>query len=255
MGLSGVYYVLDRDNTLFLAYDTEVAAFVDDRSRVDSPIRERGRWQRPTEITGNFVGVNLTYDGWLVTTTDTGWIVCIRRDFGDHRAIRIRGAEMAEDYNRMRFEERGNHGFGWVRTSVCVDDDGGIYVSSLDHTHKVVWRDETLSIDEADGAWSAAYSNGAGLGSGTTPSLMGFGDEDRFVVIGDGDDVVNITLLWRDEIPEDWQGLPGAPSRRIAGMGRANMGDPTRAAVQTEQSITVCGYGAMTVDNEPASIP
>ena len=33
------------------------------------------------------------------------------------------------------------------------------------------------------------------------------------------------------------------------------MGDPNRQAIQTEQSITVSGYGAMTVNNEPASIP
>lgn len=255
MGLSGVYYVMDVDNTLFLAYEAEVVAFDDDRNDVCSPIGERGRWTKPAEITGNFVGVNLTYDGWLVTTTDTGWIVCLRRDFREHRAIRISGAEQAEAYNQMRFEERGNKGFGWVRTSVCVDDEGGIYVSSLEHTHKVIWRNTELSIDEADGAWTARYRNGAGLGSGTTPCLMGFGDEDRFVVIGDGDEVVNITLLWRDEIPAGWQQLPGAPSRRIAGMGRADMGDSARTDVQTEQSITVCGYGAMTVDNEPASMP
>jgi len=139
---------------------------------------------------------------------------------------------------------------------MCTGDDGGIYTSSVDHTHKVIWTGERLSLDEADGAWSAEHRNGTGFGSGTTPSLMGFGpDEDRFVVIGDGDDVVNITLLWRDEIPDDWEQLPGAPSRRIAGMGPANMGDPDLLAIQTEQSITVSGYGAMTVNNEPASIP
>ena len=33
------------------------------------------------------------------------------------------------------------------------------------------------------------------------------------------------------------------------------MGDPAVKAIQTEQSITVAGYGAMTVNNEPRSIP
>jgi hypothetical protein len=85
---------------------------------------------------------------------------------------------------------------------------------------------------------------------------MGFGpDEDRFVVIGDGDEVVNITLFWRDDIPDDWEQLPNAPSRRIAGIGPANMGNPDLPAIQTEQSITVSGYGAMTVNNEPATTP
>jgi len=253
-GLSGVYFAMDLDNTLFLAYEREVAAFSDDRDDPRSPIRESARWAAPPEITGSFVGVNMTYDGWLVTTTDTGWIVCLRRDLSDHRAIQIRGAEVAEEFNARRLAE-GRNGYGWVRTSVCVDDDGGIYVSSVDHSHKVIWRDEALSIDEADGAWTAQYRNGAGFGSGTTPSLMGFGDEDRFLVIGDGDAVVNITLLWRDEIPDDWETLPGAPSRRIAGIGRADMGDRSALDIQTEQSITVCGYGAMTVNNEPADVP
>ena len=80
-------------------------------------------------------------------------------------------------------------------------------------------------------------------------------DNDRFVVIGDGDQVVNITLFWRDTIPRDWECLPKAPSRRIAGLGAANMGDLSRTSIQTEQSITVAGYGAMAVNNEPAFIP
>jgi hypothetical protein len=33
------------------------------------------------------------------------------------------------------------------------------------------------------------------------------------------------------------------------------MGDPTRTAIQSEQSVVVSGYGALVVNNEPASIP
>jgi len=33
------------------------------------------------------------------------------------------------------------------------------------------------------------------------------------------------------------------------------MGNPDLPAIQTEQSITVSGYGAMTVNNEPSSLP
>jgi hypothetical protein len=198
----------------------------------------------------------MTFDGRLVVTTDEGWVVALTRDFSTHEAIRLPGAaEEARPFNE-RMQAEGRPGYSWVRTSCCVDEDGGIYVSSVDHTHRVVWTGDRLSLDAADGAWSARYRNGAGFGSGTTPSLMGFGaDADRFVVLGDGDDVVNITLMWRDEIPDDWQQLDDAPSRRIAGLGPANMGDPDLPAIQTEQSITVSGYGAMTVNNEPASIP
>jgi hypothetical protein len=199
----------------------------------------------------------MTPDGRLVLSTDHGWLVSLARDFSDHVAIRIPGAaEEAADHCARMEAQRGNTGYGWVRTSLCCDDAGGIYISSVDHTHRVVWTGDRFSLDEVDGAWSAAYRNGTGRGSGTTPSLMGFGpDEDRFVVIGDGDEVVNITLFWRGRIPDDWTQLPGAPSRRIAGIGPANMGDPALPAIQTEQSITVSGYGAMTVNNEPGSRP
>lgn len=257
-GLDGVYALLDQDQTLFLGRKTHAVAYADatpgDRH---SAIVEKARWDKPDHIDGFFVGANLTFDGRLVLTTDHGWVVCLERDFSSYEAIRLpRAAEDAAAHCARMEEQRGNTGYGWVRTSTCVDEDGGIYLSSVDHTHKVVWTGERLSLDESDGAWSAGYRNGNGTGSGTTPSLMGFGpDEDHFVVIGDGDPVVNITLMWRDEIPDDWQQLPDAPSRRIAGIGPANMGNPDLPAIQTEQSITVSGYGAMTVNNEPSSLP
>jgi len=256
-GLDGVYALLDCDNTLFLGRHAAVVAYTEtDRSDPASPIVERGRWDKPEHIEGSFVGVNITFDGRLLLSTDHGWVVCLARDFSEYDAVQLPGAAEVAAAHWARMEADGRTGYGWVRTSMCVDEDNGIYVSSVDHTHKVVWTGARLSLDEADGAWSAAYRNGRGWGSGTTPSLMGFGpDEDRFVVIGDGDEVVNITLFWRDSIPDDWEQLPDAPSRRIAGIGPANMGDPDLSAIQTEQSITVSGYGAMTVNNEPASTP
>lgn len=257
-GLDGIYSVLDCDHTLFLGRKTGAVAYgeVDPTDR-RSAIVERARWDKPDHIEGFFVGANMTFDGRLVLTTDHGWVVLLERDFSSYEAIQIPGgAEQAAEHCTRMEADRGNTGYGWVRTSICIDEDNGIYISSVDHTHKVVWTGERLSLDPADGAWSAEYSNTTGYGSGTTPSLMGFGpDEDHFVVIGDGDEVVNITFMWRDEIPDDWEQLAGAPSRRIAGMGPANMGDPAIEAIQTEQSITVSGYGAMTVNNEPASIP
>jgi hypothetical protein len=121
--------------------------------------------------------------------------------------------------------------------------------------HKVIWRDGRFSTVPADGAWTARYPNGTGRGSGATPTLMGFGPEDRFVVITDGDAVMNLTLFWRDEIPADWQALPGAPDRRIAGLLPANMGDPSLTAIQSEQSVVVAGYGAAVVNNGPRNVP
>lgn len=257
-GLDGVYGLVDRDNTLFLGRRTHAVAYVEtDPSDPASPIVERDRWDKPAHIEGSFVGMNMTFDGRLVMSTDHGWVVVLSRDFREYHALQVAGgAETAAEYCARREAERGNTGYGWMRTSMCVDDRNGIYVSSNDHHHKLRWTGERLSDDAADGCWTVPYRNGGGFGSGTTPSLMGFGpDEDEFVVFGDGDDVVNITLLWREDVPDDWEPPPGAPDRRVAGIGPAHMGDPSRAEIKTEQSITVSGYGAMTVDNEPASIP
>ena len=255
-GLDGVYSLLDADNTLFVGRSGWAVAYTEtDPTDPGSAIVERDRWYKPDHIAGSFVGMNITFDGRLLMSTDQGWIVCLARDFSEYEAVELPGAEAAAAHCAAMAAEKGNTGYGWVRTSLCVDGDDGIYVSSVDHLHKVIWTGQRLSLDEADGAWSAEYRNGTGTGSGTTPSLMGFGHEDHLVVIGDGDDVVNITLMWRDDIPADWEQLPDTPSRRIAGLGRADLGDRDRAALQTEQSITVSGYGAMTVNNEPATVP
>lgn len=257
-GLDGIYALLDCEHTLFLGRKQAVVAYREaDPTNRSSDLLERDRWEKPPGITGVFVGVNMTSDGRLALSTDHGWLISLARDFSDYVAVQLPGAAAsAADHCAHMELERGDTAYGWVRTSLCCDDEGGVYVNSLDHTHKVMWTGESFSFEAIDGAWSAPYLNGTGYGSGTTPCLMGFGeDEDHFVVIGDGDAVVNITLLWRDQIPADWEGLPEAASRRVAGLGPANMGDRKLPAIQTEQSITVAGYGAMTVNNQPKSKP
>jgi hypothetical protein len=258
MGLAGVYYVLDVDNSLFVGGAEEVVKYGEtDPGDPASPIVERGRWRRPDGVTGEFVGVNMTFDGRLVLATENGWVLVVARDFGTWDGILLPFAaeEDAEGYSARKRAETGRGGNGWVRNSMAVGDDGGIYVASRQHLHRLVWTGDRLSADVAGGAWSEPFLNGAGNGTGATPVLMGFGDEDRFVVITDGEALMNLVLYWRDEIPADWTGVPGAPSRRIAGQLPATIGDPTRTAIQSEQSVVVAGYGALVVNNEPASIP
>ena len=257
-GLDGVYSLLDLDHVMYLGRKEGVVAYWEsDPSSRHSDLLEKARWSKPDEVEGSFVGINMTPDGRLVLSTDHGWLISLSRDFKDYVAVQIPGAEgKAAEHCKLMEAERGNTGYGWIRTSMCCDEEGGIYLNSLNHLHRVVWNGEKFSFSERDGAWSSQYRNGTGYGSGTTPSLMGDDpSKDRFVVIGDGDNVVNITLFWRGLIPEDWERLPNAPSRRIAGLGPANMGDAAKGSIQTEQSITVAGYGAMTVNNEPKFSP
>jgi len=248
--LSGVYTLLDRDGIYYVGDKSgAITAWGDAVARDPASAIEKKREVRlPPEVTGLLVGMNMTFDGWLVVATEHGYVVAIRRDFRAIRVVRLRHSEGAEAAS-------STPGYGWIRNGLATDEDGGIYVASQDHMHKVVWTGDRLSTDGADGAWTARYLNGWGHGTGATPSLMGFGVEDRFVVITDGEPLMNLVLFWRDAIPEGWQQLPGAPDRRIAGMLPANMGDPELVAIQSEQSVVVAGTGALVVNNTPRNAP
>ena len=256
LGLTGIYYALDVDNTLFVGGEDSVIAYQDavkgDRR---SPIVVRDTWQRPAEVTGGFVGVNMTFDGKLVVVTDEGWIVVLSRDFSQYVAVALPGQEAAAAHNAKVLASGANLGSAsWVRNSIAVDEQGGIYAVSLDAIHKVIWDGAKLSTSAADGAWSVPYLNGGGLGSGATPALMGYCD-DRFVVITDGEKQMNVVLFWRDAIPADWQQITGTVSQRIAGQALVTMGDPNLTAIQSEQGVIVGGCGALVVNNESPSIP
>jgi len=140
-----------------------------------------------------------------------------------------------------------------VENSICADE-GGIYVVTSKRMLKVVWTGTKLSVDEADGGWQSAYNTmsreaatAAGAltvsgGSGTTPSLMGFGDDpDKLVLISDGDPGgAQVVAFWRDKIPDDFKQQPGTKSRRIAGQIRTDI-----SKVTIEPSFSVLGYGVV----------
>ncbi|MDJ0786291.1 MAG: hypothetical protein QNK05_05750 [Myxococcota bacterium] len=249
--LSGVYTLLDADGVYYIGDKAGTIVAHGDATPGDpeSPIVILRRLALPEEVTGALVGMNLTYDGWIVVGTEHGYLVALRRDFSEIRVTRLRHSEGAEE------KATGRTGYGWVRNGFAIDAAGGIYVASQDHMHKVVWTGDALSTDPADGAWTARYRNGSGDGTGATPSLMGFGDEDRFVVITDGEPRMNLTLFWRDAIPDGFESPEGAPDARIAGMLPADMGDPGLAAIQSEQSVVVAGYGALVVNNQARGVP
>ena len=108
-----------------------------------------------------------------------------------------------------------------------MDEKGGIYVVTNKRMHKLVWTGSRLSDAEANGAWSSPYDAPEDAvppivkfepGSGSTPTLMGFGkNADRLVVITDGSRRMNLVAFWRDEIPQDFVQQDGTQSRRIAG--------------------------------------
>ena len=94
----------------------------------------------------------------------------------------------------------------------------------------------------------------ASHGSGTTPALLGFGDdEDKLVVISDGNpDNAQIVAFWRNEIPADFKQKPNTKSRRIAGQIPFTLSKTT-----VEASPVVYGNGVLVVNStypEPSPI-
>jgi len=138
-----------------------------------------------------------------------------------------------------------------VSNSIAADEHGGIYVVTDAAVIKYQWDGNALTK-----VWRTAYSSDPpfsvlrlGPGSGSTPSLMGTAlDDDRFVVITDGQELMHLVLMWRDEIPVDWTPLPGRDAR-IACEIPVTFGDPAATRTLSEQSVLVRGYAAVVVNN------
>ena len=144
-GLDGVYALLDHHHTLFLGRKTSAVAYADAvPGDQRSAIVEKARWDKPQEIEGFFVGLNMTPDGRLVMSTDHGWLVSLKRDFSSYEAVLLPGAtEQAAGHCARMESERGNTAYGWVRTSLCCDEAGGIYIAD--------WRNDRIQKFDSSG--------------------------------------------------------------------------------------------------------
>ena len=253
--LASVYTMADRDGQYWVGFTRGISIYADEvAGDPASEIVKKRSWTIPDSVPGAVVGINMTYDGWIVLATDAGYMIALARDFSEYRSVALPHNDEAPAFNaRMKTEHRP--GYNWIRNSIAVDDQGGIYVAANGWMEKVVWNGRELSADPAAGAWAAPYSNSKGYGTGSTPALMGFGNGDRLVVITDGDTLMQVTAFWRDGIPAGWATPAGGLSPRTAGVAAVMMGDPNRKALQSEQAVVVAGYGMIVVNNEPASVP
>ncbi len=235
-GINGVYNLFDRDGFHYCVFGgTKVLKSTDD-DVVRGPVRvvksvdvAAAMPAEAAKAVTRIIGLNMTYDGYIAAAAP-GALVVLDRDLNVRSYITFSGEA--------------------VDNSICIDEHNGIYVVTSRRMLKVVWNGEKLSTAEADGAWESGYewtpdekalaAGAISRGSGTTPTLMGFGnDPDKLVVIADAaESGTNAVAFWRDAIPADFQQKPGTKSRRIADQARIEISQLT-----IEPSPNVLGYG------------
>lgn len=254
-GISGAYNAVDRDDRFIVGRTTFLEVYADsvpgDRS---SPIglvkREflpESAFCRDDDI---IAGMVLTYDDQVAFVTEEAVLGVIPRDpaamtEANLRTFSVNGDDCG-DPTVMRED------LEIVSNSLAADEDGGIYLVTSEAMYKFRFDGSAISLE-----WRAEYEAGdggvspirLGPGSGSTPSLMGTTlEDDRFVVITDGQELMHLVLFWRDEIPADWTPLPGKDPR-IACEFPVSFGDPAATRSLSEQSVLVRGYAAVVVNN------
>ncbi|MDG2308540.1 MAG: hypothetical protein P8R42_28505 [Candidatus Binatia bacterium] len=247
-GGSGAYGVIDRDGYYYTFFDRTRLLKAFDGNDIGAPLEPvrdvkitDGLPEDVAEGITRILGISMTYDGHIVVAA-TGALFVLDRDLN------------RKDY--LLFP--GEH----VENSVAVDEKS-IYVVTSKNMRRVVWTGEKLSMDDEEGAWVSLYDvmpegeaidlGAASHGSGTTPTLMGFGDdEDKLVLISDGNpNGAQLVAFWREEIPADFEQKPGTRSRRIADQ------IPIPAATTTvEASPAAYGTGVVLLNSTyPESAP
>ncbi len=140
-------------------------------------------------------------------------------------------------FNRLP-NERINH------NSISVDENNTFYIVTSHRLIAFDWNGTDLTI-----GWEALYdfvndgpTGNFAYGSGTTPTLMGWGaGNDKLVVVADGHANNNLVAFWR-ELPPGWTGIPGMPVRLADSIAIPNAQSFSNLFQSIENSPTAYGY-------------
>ncbi|HMO46424.1 MAG TPA: hypothetical protein PKB14_10370 [Rubrivivax sp.] len=209
----------------------------------DNDKARRGVPRIPADL---LFGMGMSYNGYVVVNTLGGKVVTLNRDT----------LEVIDVFSVPGRDELFMNSFATGPEA----GGGAVYVASNTTMYRlVVDAGGKIRSDAASGAWAAPYDRGVimpapklGDGTGSTPTLMGFGtDDDKLVVITDGARKMRLVAFWRDAIPAGWTQKSGTASPRVADQIEVDMG-PAVPTVQSEQSVAAYGDQAFVVNNIPA---
>ncbi|AUX69024.1 hypothetical protein CHX26_05470 [Porphyrobacter sp. HT-58-2] len=187
-------------------------------------------------------GLGMTFNGYLVVSTLGGTIATLDRD-----------SFAVIDTYRAPEGEVFTNGFA---TSPELGG-GAVYIASNRKLYRLAVDDAgRIGTEPESGAWEAAYDPGERLptgkiadGTGATPTLMGFGeDDDELVILTDGARKMRLVAFWRNGLPKDWRQRPGTLSPRIADQITVDFG-PDFPVVQSEQSVVADDGNAFVINS------
>ena len=254
LGLTGAYTFIDGQGRFVVARARLLSRFGDETpGQRDSPIALQERITLPDAwfCTEDDIvaGIGLAYDGAVVLVSEQGQIIVVDEgpdglDEAGARVASINGSRCTDGTPAEELEV--------VSNNVAIDESGGIFVVSSSSMHRYDHQGGTL-----EHRWSAPYEAEGNLspirlgpGSGSTPSLMGTrADEDRFVILTDGQQLMHLVFMWAGDIPEDWTPIAEGKDRRIACEVPIRFGDPAATDSISEQSVLVRGHAAVVVNN------
>lgn len=142
-GINGVYNLFDRDGNHYCVFGANQVLKTSDDNVVDGPVRvvksvnvADALPEETAKAVTRIIGLNMTYDGFIAAAAP-GALVVLDRDLNVQDFVTFPGEA--------------------VDNSIVIDEHNGIYVVTSRRMLKVVWNGETLSTDEADGAWESGY--------------------------------------------------------------------------------------------------
>ncbi len=135
-------------------------------------------------------------------------------------------------------DERINH------NSISVDEHNAFYIVTSHRLIQFAWDGTALTI-----GWQAEYDfvndgpvGNFAYGSGTTPTLLGWGEgNDQLVVVADGHANNNLIAFWR-ELPMGWTGISGMPLHFADSIAIPNAQSFSNLFQSIENSPTAYGY-------------
>ena len=258
--VSGAYNMLDRDDRLIVGRRAALEVYGDaiPGERL-SPIARLAQLALPDEALCTdedvLVGLGMTADGRAAFVTERGVVGVVPRQPERMTAEALQVISLNGD--ACDDPDADPASLETISNSIATDEQGGIYVT----TSVAQYRIDSVGGGAPRVAWRAVYptedggggvggGGRLGVGSGSTPSLVGTGpDDDRLVAITDGRDLMHVILMWRDEIPAGWEPIAEGYDRRIACEFPVTFGDPGTTESLSEQSLLVRGNAVIVVDN------